>query len=161
MTSAWVHAAILSLVSFCIITPVNATYEHLSSVSYIACKTYQMAVGDPTCLIGKHYLVSQKKYLLLSLSGTIDKSTKGLNKSWETLDKLSEDKSKIACAFHSLIYIFGPGNGKKFGFDIPHDAGNQFSLMVRKNLNVKFTLPWARAAQRFTDDFNCLEVSSD
>ena len=60
MTSAWVHAAILSLVSFCIITPVNAAYEHLSSVSYIACKTYQMTVGDPTCLIGKHYLVSQK-----------------------------------------------------------------------------------------------------
>ena len=57
------------------------------------------------------------------------------------MDKLSEDKSKIACAFHSLIYIFGPGNGKKFWVDIPHDAGNQFTLFVRKNLNVKFTLP--------------------
>ena len=60
-----------------------------------------------------------------------------------------------------LIYIFGPGNGKKFWVDIPHDAGNQFSLFVRKNLHVKFTLPWARAAQRFTDDFICSEVSSD
>ena len=66
-----------------------------------------------------------EKYLLPSLSGTIDKSTKGLNKSLEAPDKLSEGKSKIACAFYLLIYIFGPRNGKKFRVDIPHDAGNQ------------------------------------